>query len=105
MTNQKGVREILKDYHCWHTLIDCKGCNLLEICDEETNRALAQLNQCYVRKFKELFNKNLHKPHKDCLEKSKERCWCLNDCIEERDKLISDILKKLEEWEGDQNAE
>ena len=48
--------------------------------------------------------KDLFKPHKRCLEDSKTRCYCLNDCVEERDNFIDDftlyIAKKLTGVEG-----
>ena len=40
----RGIREMLADYHCWHTFrLDCQGCDLLDRCKTETEKTLLEI--------------------------------------------------------------
>ena len=39
MSEQRTIKKVLKSYHCWHTPLDCQGCDKKEVCDKETAQA------------------------------------------------------------------
>ena len=36
------------------------------------------------------------KPHKECIEKSKNRCFCIDDYIKEATRMTEDDINKIE---------
>ena len=40
----RSIRELLVDYHCWHTFsLDCMGCDLIVRCKTETDKTLSNI--------------------------------------------------------------
>lgn len=37
------IEKELKKYHCWHTPLDCQGCDKSDVCDKETAQVLTHI--------------------------------------------------------------
>jgi len=57
----KSIKDILVDYHCWHTFnLDCQGCDLLDRCKTETEKTLLEIRTLVMAEVEKLETAFIH---------------------------------------------